>query len=105
MVSGTPGSEQQVEGAPDGRAPELRIRKGSQRAIDRMPSAARRSDLEAAITELEHAMFARRATAGEEPARTFELCFDDDAPHGLLELLNGEWQLVVAEARGGPPEA
>jgi 2-polyprenyl-6-methoxyphenol hydroxylase-like FAD-dependent oxidoreductase len=70
---------------PDGEGANLAMLDGAElgEAI-----AAHRGDLEAALAELEDAMFARNATAGIEALKTFKLCFDDEnAPHGLLALL------------------
>ena len=47
--------------------------------------AAHPDDVEAALTEYEQAMFPRSAEAAEEAARNLELCFDEGAPHSLLE--------------------
>lgn len=50
--------------------------------------AARPGAPEAALLEFEEAMFTRSANAAVEALETFKLCFDDEnAPHGLLDLL------------------
>ena len=54
--------------------------------------AAHPDDVEAALTEYEQAMFARSADAATEAARDFELCFGDNAPHSLIDLLTGHQQ-------------
>jgi len=72
---------------PDGEGANLAMYDGAElgRAI-----AAHRSDLEAALTEYEDAMFVRSANAAVEAAKTFSLCFaDDNAPHGLIDFLSG----------------
>jgi 2-polyprenyl-6-methoxyphenol hydroxylase-like FAD-dependent oxidoreductase len=43
-------------------------------------------DSEAALAAYEKALFPRSAAAAEEAARNLQLCFGDDAPHGLLAL-------------------
>jgi 2-polyprenyl-6-methoxyphenol hydroxylase-like FAD-dependent oxidoreductase len=54
--------------------------------------AAHPDDLEAALAEYERALFPRGLEAAVEAARDFELCFGDNAPHGLLDLLTGDQQ-------------
>lgn len=52
--------------------------------------AARPGASEVALLEFEEAMFTRSALAAVEALKTFKLCFDDEnAPHGLLDLLRG----------------
>jgi 2-polyprenyl-6-methoxyphenol hydroxylase-like FAD-dependent oxidoreductase len=48
--------------------------------------AAHRDDLEAALAEYEEAMFARSADAALESASIHRLCFDDNAPQGLIDF-------------------
>ena len=43
-------------------------------------------DPEAALTAYEEAMFAHSAEAAAEAAASLDICFRDDAPHGLLAL-------------------
>lgn len=50
-------------------------------------------DPETALTEYEQALFPRSAAA-VEATRDFDLCFGDDAPRSLINLLTG--------ARSGP---
>ena len=47
------------------------------------------SDLETALAEYEAAMFLRGEKHAPEAAATFELCFGETAPHGLLAMLSG----------------
>jgi 2-polyprenyl-6-methoxyphenol hydroxylase-like FAD-dependent oxidoreductase len=54
--------------------------------------AAHPDDVEAALTEYEQALFPRSAEAAIEAKRDFELCYDDNAPHGLISLLSGAAQ-------------
>jgi 2-polyprenyl-6-methoxyphenol hydroxylase-like FAD-dependent oxidoreductase len=56
--------------------------------------AAHPDDVEAALTEYEQALFPRSAEAATEAARDFELCFGDNAPHSLINLLTGQPQPV-----------
>ena len=51
--------------------------------------AEHRDDVEAALTDYEQALFPRSAEAAAEAARDFELCFGDDAPRSLIDLLTG----------------
>jgi 2-polyprenyl-6-methoxyphenol hydroxylase-like FAD-dependent oxidoreductase len=51
--------------------------------------AAHPDDLEAALAEYEEAMFARSTKAAAEASSNHGICFDDNAPHGLLELITG----------------
>ncbi|NOK17604.1 FAD-dependent monooxygenase [Corallococcus carmarthensis] len=51
--------------------------------------AAHPGDVEAALTAYEEALFIRSAEAAIEATRDFGLCFDDNAPHGLISLLTG----------------
>jgi 2-polyprenyl-6-methoxyphenol hydroxylase-like FAD-dependent oxidoreductase len=55
--------------------------------------AAHPDDVEAALTGYEQALFPRSTEAGTEAARDFELCFGDNAPHGLIGLLTGHGQI------------
>jgi len=47
--------------------------------------AADPGDVEAALTAYEKQLFPRSAEASEEAARNLELCFDERAPHSLLD--------------------
>ncbi|MFG2043563.1 FAD-dependent oxidoreductase [Dactylosporangium sp. NPDC048998] len=47
--------------------------------------AAHPGDVEAALAEYEEALFPRGAQAAAEAAANLELCFRDDAPHGLVD--------------------
>jgi hypothetical protein len=49
-------------------------------------------DPEAALTEYEQALFPRSADAAIEATRDFDLCFGDDAPRSLINLLTGHDQ-------------
>jgi 2-polyprenyl-6-methoxyphenol hydroxylase-like FAD-dependent oxidoreductase len=71
---------------PDGEGANLAMVDGAElgEAI-----AARPDDLEAALAEYEEGMFVRGAKAAPEAAATFELCFGETAPHGLIALLSG----------------
>ncbi|WP_438042173.1 FAD-dependent oxidoreductase [Sorangium sp. So ce128] len=71
---------------PDGEGANLAMVDGAElgKAI-----AAHPNDLEAALAEYEEAMFVRGAKAAPEAAATFELCFGETAPHGLIALLSG----------------
>jgi 2-polyprenyl-6-methoxyphenol hydroxylase-like FAD-dependent oxidoreductase len=51
--------------------------------------AAHRDDLEAALTEYEEAMFVRSATEAADAATMIVRLFDEQAPHGLIDLLTG----------------
>lgn len=54
--------------------------------------AAHPDDIEAALTAYEQALFVRSADAAAEAARDFEVCFGDDTPHSLIDLLTGHQQ-------------
>jgi 2-polyprenyl-6-methoxyphenol hydroxylase-like FAD-dependent oxidoreductase len=54
--------------------------------------AAHPDDIEAALTAYEQALFGRSADAAAEAARDFEVCFGDDTPHSLIDLLTGQQQ-------------
>lgn len=54
--------------------------------------AAHPDDIEAALTAYEQALFVRSADAAAEAARDFEVCFGDDTPHSLIDLLTGQQQ-------------
>ena len=54
--------------------------------------AAHPDDIEAALTEYEDALFPRSAEAAAEAARIHELCFGDNAPHGLIDLFTSHEQ-------------
>jgi 2-polyprenyl-6-methoxyphenol hydroxylase-like FAD-dependent oxidoreductase len=49
--------------------------------------AAHRGDLEAALTQYEAALFPRSAEAAAESASGLEICFNTDAPHGLVAAM------------------
>ena len=51
--------------------------------------AAHRGDLEAALAEYEGAMFARSAKAAADAVEVHDLCYGDDAPHGLIDFFTG----------------
>ncbi|RZI97947.1 MAG: FAD-dependent monooxygenase [Brevundimonas sp.] len=51
--------------------------------------AAHRGDLEAALAEYEEPMFVRGANEAVESANLLQLCFGDDAPHGLIRFFTG----------------
>ncbi|MCX5150856.1 FAD-dependent monooxygenase [Streptomyces sp. NBC_00320] len=53
--------------------------------------AAHPDDIEAVLTAYEQALFPRSAAAAEA-ARNHELCFDDKAPHGFVDLMAGYQQ-------------
>ena len=46
-------------------------------------------DLEAALKTYEAALFVRSAAAAEMSAQSLEICFREDAPHGLVEMFTG----------------
>ena len=71
---------------PDGEGANLAMYDGAElgKAI-----AAHRGDLEAALAEYEEAMFARSSKAAAEAVKTHELCYGDDAPYGLIDLITG----------------
>ncbi|XXY44348.1 NAD(P)/FAD-dependent oxidoreductase [Sorangium sp. So ce269] len=71
---------------PDGEGANLAMYDGAElgKAI-----AAHPDDLEAALAEYEEEMFVRGAKAAPEAAATFELCFGETAPHGLIAFLSG----------------
>ncbi|MCI4065394.1 FAD-dependent monooxygenase [Micromonospora sp. R77] len=60
--------------------------------------AAHPGDLETALAEYERALFPRSARAAAEAAANLELCFRDDAPHGLVDRFAGY-------AQAAPPRA
>jgi 2-polyprenyl-6-methoxyphenol hydroxylase-like FAD-dependent oxidoreductase len=74
---------------PNGEGANLAMYDGAElgRAI-----AAHPDDVEAALAEYEQALFPRSTEAAAEAARDFELCYDDNAPHGLIDLLTGHEQ-------------
>jgi 2-polyprenyl-6-methoxyphenol hydroxylase-like FAD-dependent oxidoreductase len=57
--------------------------------------AAHPDDVEAALAAYEQALFPRSAEAATEAARDFALCFGDDAPHSLIDLLTGHAPTVA----------
>ncbi len=71
---------------PDGEGANLAMYDGSElaRAI-----AAHPGELEAALARYEEEMFVRGAKAAPEAAETFDLCFGETAPHGLLAMFSG----------------
>ncbi|GIG55854.1 monooxygenase [Longispora fulva] len=50
--------------------------------------AAHPDDVEAALTEYENALFPRSAEAAAEAAHNHRICFDEDAPQGLIGLFS-----------------
>jgi 2-polyprenyl-6-methoxyphenol hydroxylase-like FAD-dependent oxidoreductase len=54
--------------------------------------AAHPRDIETAFTEYEEAMFPRSAAAAAEADRNHRLCFDDKAPHSLVDLFTNHEQ-------------
>jgi hypothetical protein len=50
---------------------------------------AHSDDVEAALTAYEQALFPRAAAAATEAARDFDLCFGENAPRSLIDLLTG----------------
>jgi 2-polyprenyl-6-methoxyphenol hydroxylase-like FAD-dependent oxidoreductase len=88
--------------SPSGEGANLAMYDGSElgRAI-----AAHRDDLEAALAEYEETMFARSANAAAEAARILGLLFDDNAPHGLIELFTGEGVPDVGRMLHRPEQA
>jgi hypothetical protein len=71
---------------PDGEGANLAMYDGSElgEAI-----AKRCDDLGGALAEYEEAMFVRGAKAAPEAAATFELCFGETAPYGLIAMFTG----------------
>lgn len=51
--------------------------------------AAHPDDVEAALTAYEQALFSRAAADATEAARDFDLCFGENAPRSLIDLLTG----------------
>ena len=51
--------------------------------------AAHPDDVEAALTAYEQALFPRAAADATEAARDFDLCFGENAPRSLIDLLTG----------------
>lgn len=80
---------------PNGEGANLAMYDGAQLA---MAIVARPDDVEAALTDYERALFPRSADAATEAARDFALCFGDDAPRSLIDLLTGH-----APAHWRPP--
>jgi 2-polyprenyl-6-methoxyphenol hydroxylase-like FAD-dependent oxidoreductase len=54
--------------------------------------AAHPRDIETAFTEYEEALFPRSAAAAAEADRNHRLCFDDNAPHSLVDLFTDHEQ-------------
>nr|WP_168515290.1 NAD(P)/FAD-dependent oxidoreductase [Streptomyces sp. S1D4-11]QIZ00572.1 FAD-dependent monooxygenase [Streptomyces sp. S1D4-11] len=54
--------------------------------------AAHPDNIEAALTAYEEALFPRSAAAATEAARNHRLCFDDNAPHSLIDLFTNHEQ-------------
>jgi 2-polyprenyl-6-methoxyphenol hydroxylase-like FAD-dependent oxidoreductase len=50
------------------------------------------NDIEAALTEYEQALFPRNTETATEAARDFELCFGQNTPRSLIDLLTGHEQ-------------
>ncbi|RKG92356.1 FAD-dependent oxidoreductase [Corallococcus terminator] len=57
--------------------------------------AAHRGDLEAALAEYEETMFARSAHEAAEATTLLQLCFGDNAPHGLIDFFTGSQSTAV----------
>ena len=51
--------------------------------------AAHPGDIEAALAAYEDALFPRSAKAAAEAAHNHKLCFDDNAPHSLVDVFTG----------------
>jgi 2-polyprenyl-6-methoxyphenol hydroxylase-like FAD-dependent oxidoreductase len=51
--------------------------------------AAHPGDVEAALTKYEHALFPRAVADATEAARDFDLCFGENSPKSLIDLLTG----------------
>lgn len=66
--------------------------------------AAHRNDLEAALVEYEEAMFVRSANAAVEAARIHELCYDENAPYGIVDFLSGVAPTAAPPAAEGRVE-
>ncbi|MCX4767844.1 FAD-dependent monooxygenase [Streptomyces sp. NBC_01275] len=60
--------------------------------------AAHPDDVEAALTAYEQALFPRSTAAATEAAHIHELCFGDNTPHGLIDMLTGHEQ-VASDSR------
>lgn len=60
--------------------------------------AAHPDDTEAAFAAYERALFPRIAEEAAEAARDFDLCFGDNAPHGLINMLTGQEDQVAGGA-------
>ncbi|MFJ1601814.1 FAD-dependent oxidoreductase [Streptomyces sp. NPDC088253] len=54
--------------------------------------AAHPDNIEAALTAYEEALFPRSAAAATEAAQNHKLCFDDNAPHSLIDLITNHQQ-------------
>jgi NAD(P)-dependent dehydrogenase (short-subunit alcohol dehydrogenase family) len=72
--------------AAEGAAVALTARSGAQLAE---AVAARPDDVEAALTAYEQALFPRAAADATEAARDFDLCFGENTPRSLIDLLTG----------------
>jgi len=69
--------------APSGEGANLAMFDGAELA---KALAAHRDDIESALAEYEAALFPRSAAAAAECVHTLALCFDDNAPHSLVEF-------------------
>lgn len=72
--------------APAGEGANLAMLDGAELA---QALAAQPGDVEAALFAYETALFARSSAAAAESERILRLCFDDDAPHGLVQFFTG----------------
>lgn len=61
--------------------------------------AAHPDDVEAALTEYEQALFPRSTEEATEAARDFDICFGDDAPQSLIDLLTGHQHGSISPRR------
>ena len=78
---------------PNGEGANLAMEDGAELGL---AIAANPGDVEAALADYERALFPRTAAAAVEAARDFDLCFGDDAPRSLIDLLAGHEQATAA---------
>jgi 2-polyprenyl-6-methoxyphenol hydroxylase-like FAD-dependent oxidoreductase len=67
--------------------------------------AAHPDDVEAALTEYEQALFPRSTEAATEATRDFELCYDDNAPHSLINMFTAHTQSGAGPTPSSTPTA